>query len=266
MPFRRSVRPFGIVLIGALLAGTALLVAGDILTQLGLKESEARDRVFEALQDGTVPTWGVATVFKALAPAARATLVTSALTWVKAYTESADFASRCAATRDERKPEPPKSGAEMLKSMQDDQKKVMEEARKNLAQLPPDVRAQAEKNIKESEDLFEDPERLKMVKQICDEQAAGLQQEYQAKLARWNEQYPASPKALIALRIRTFLEVSAGVDYNAQLVKREGSMTFADENQERKSREWKLCYRAGKPAVDSARAFATGWLAELEKK
>jgi hypothetical protein len=73
MPFRRSVRPFGIVLIGALLAGTALLVAGDILTQLGLKESEARGRVLEALQNGTVPTWGVATVFKALAPAARAT-------------------------------------------------------------------------------------------------------------------------------------------------------------------------------------------------
>jgi hypothetical protein len=159
MPFRRSVRPFGIVLIGALLAGTALLVAGDILTQLGLKESEARDRVFEALQNGTVPTWGVATVFKALAPAARTTLVTSALTWVKAYTESADFASRCAATRDEQKPEPPKSGAEILKSMQDDQKKVMEEARKNLAQLPPDVRAQAEKNFADGNQERKSPQR-----------------------------------------------------------------------------------------------------------
>ncbi len=43
-------------------------------------------------------------------------------------------------------------------------------------------------------------------------------------------------------------------------------MGFADPNYEKKSLEWKYCYRAGKQPVETARAFATSWLADLEKK
>jgi hypothetical protein len=42
-------------------------------------------------------------------------------------------------------------------------------------------------------------------------------------------------------------------------------MVFADEKLEAKPAEWKLCFRAGKEATGAARAFAEGWLAELEK-
>jgi len=38
---------------------------------------------------------------------------------------------------------------------------------------------------------------------------------------------------------------------------------FTNAVYEKKPAEWKLCYRAGEPAVASAREFADAWLKEL---
>ena len=39
---------------------------------------------------------------------------------------------------------------------------------------------------------------------------------------------------------------------------------FADAALESKPKEWKLCFRAGKPSTDAARAFAQKWLGDLK--
>ncbi len=39
---------------------------------------------------------------------------------------------------------------------------------------------------------------------------------------------------------------------------------FVNPAYEKKPAEWKMAYRAGKPAVDAARTFAKAWLAELQ--
>jgi hypothetical protein len=38
---------------------------------------------------------------------------------------------------------------------------------------------------------------------------------------------------------------------------------FADPALEARPKEWKMCFRAGKPATDAARAFAQKWLNDL---
>lgn len=46
---------------------------------------------------------------------------------------------------------------------------------------------------------------------------------------------------------------------------KQGNLTkCADPALKAKPSEWKLCFRAGKAAMDVARAFATEWLRELE--
>ena len=45
----------------------------------------------------------------------------------------------------------------------------------------------------------------------------------------------------------------------------EDALPFADQSLESRPAEWKMAYRAGKPATDAARAFAQTWLADLEK-
>ena len=261
-------RPAIAVSIVVVLAGAACLLAADILTQLGLKEPQAREQVVEGLNTGNVPIWPASKAFKVAAVAARAGLVTDALGWVKAYTVTADFRDRWAKLRLESKPTAPQSAAEQIKKMQDDARKSLDEMKKNLASMPADVRASMEKSIKQTEDQMNDPKQQAMVRQIYEQQAAGEQARYQQNLATWEANHPADPRALVAKRLHAFLDTSARVDYSAQVIKRgtRGLLVFADPKVEGQSQEWKLCYRAGKPAVDAARAFATTWLAELEKK
>ena len=57
--------------------------------------------------------------------------------------------------------------------------------------------------------------------------------------------------------------MSKDVAYDAQLVDKDGAKVFADPALEAKPKEWKMCFRAGKPATDAARGFAQKWLNEL---
>jgi hypothetical protein len=68
------------------------------------------------------------------------------------------------------------------------------------------------------------------------------------------------PKAQLALRLQQFLDRTADVDFEAKLDGRR----FANPDYEAKPREWKMCYRAGRPASDAARAYAQAWLEELK--
>lgn len=74
------------------------------------------------------------------------------------------------------------------------------------------------------------------------------------------KRYPSDAKELIKQRLNEFLEVSATVDFDAQL---NGSM-FANPTYEAKSQQWKMCYRAGKEVVAVAREEAQAWLKEIQ--
>jgi hypothetical protein len=74
------------------------------------------------------------------------------------------------------------------------------------------------------------------------------------------KRYPSDANELIKQRLKEFLEVSADVDFSAQL---NGSM-FANPTYQAKSGQWKMCYRAGKEVVEVAREEAQAWLKELE--
>lgn len=93
----------------------------------------------------------------------------------------------------------------------------------------------------------------------------GLAAEYTGKLAAWEKKYPADPKAIAVLRLRGFLAESATVDYAAKtaLSKEKKKQVFVNPDYESKSLQWKMMYRAGKPAVEAARAAAQDWLKAL---
>ncbi len=79
---------------------------------------------------------------------------------------------------------------------------------------------------------------------------------------------PGDGRSVVAKRLREFLALSATVDFGAKLVpcRNSARSCFADPTYEGKPGDWKKLYRAGKAPVDAARAFATRWLAEIEKK
>jgi hypothetical protein len=64
--------------------------------------------------------------------------------------------------------------------------------------------------------------------------------------------------------LTAFLESSNDVDFNAELAEASnGKQVFVNQNYERKSYMWKLCFRSGKETLETARTFAQNWLNEL---
>lgn len=74
------------------------------------------------------------------------------------------------------------------------------------------------------------------------------------------KKYPANADELIKKRLQTFLDLSATIDFDAEL---NGSQ-FANPEYEKKSDAWKMCFRAGKAVIAAAREEVEIWLKELE--
>lgn len=262
-----------VLLLSILIAAVpAFPQGGDILAKLGVDADAARAAIVEALATGSVYNDEAFKAFKAMAPASRAAVVKAGLAWIKAYAAGSDFKADYVKYRAEQKPSPPDpvpTVEEFLKKQRQEAEKQAAEMRKVAAGMDAAARKGMEDGIKQMLAQFEamekDPEQRAQLKEMLDAQRAEAKVQGEEALAEWEKRTPADPKTLIADRIREFLETSLDVDYAAKLVKRGSLMRFENEDYEAKSSQWKLCFRAGKEAVASARAFASSWLAELGK-
>jgi hypothetical protein len=270
----------GVLVVVGVVGVLVSLAAADALAELGIKEPDAKQRVIEALNSGYVNFSPAGKALKAAAPAVREALVKGVLAWAKAYTESPEFKTAYSNLRENQKPDAVASRGssdERVKQQRAETEKAIAEAKKNLANLPanlsPEMRKAMEDGVQQAVKAMtaqlaelDKPETRALMKQMFDADSAGAQREYQTRLKEYETRYPVDPRPFIARRLRQFLDESATVDFGAKLVASGRVMRFADPRYEDKSSDWKLCYRAGKPAVDAARTFATTWLAELERK
>lgn len=252
-------------------AALSVAAQSDVITRLGSSVEEAQDTIFSAFSSGTVYMSGTASVFKAADAAGRAALVTGVINVARSYTTSADFAKRWGVYRERQKPHPPETGPTTMSDIQAQQKKGFEEAIKNMEEASkkmPQLKATFDEQIKAMREQIaelskSDPAANAQMDAIFKQGAEQAQARYKQDLAQWEKDYPVDPKPFIARRLREFLAASATVDYSATLVKTGGSMKFENPAYESKDAQWKYMYRAGKPAVDAARAAAQEWLKAL---
>jgi len=257
-----------------LLAGVATVLAQSSLADFGVKESELKERMVNALIYGNIPVYPDRKSFKAASPAGQAAFVKNALGWVKTYTESAGFKADYEKQRASAKPAPPKSKGtadEQYAKYLAEQRQGVENMKKAAAQMSPDMQKQMEGTIKQLEANAErsakDPQMVAMMKQSFEQSNMNDQKDFQNRLAKYEKEYPADPRLLIASRLHQFLELSQDVAFDAKLVPSAGGrMRFADPQYEAKSSQWKMCYRAGREPVQAAQAFATQWLHQIEGK
>ena len=271
--FRRFLVPG---LVSAAVAVGSLALAADVLTQFRLTDEDAQRSVFDTLWSGTPDSFGPApSIFRALAPQARAAAVTTAAAFVRAYAESDTFREQYAAKRGtERPPDLPETTAARadVDKQTKEMEKAMAETRAALANMPPEMRKMMEAAMKEAGGKDLDAQMASAQKETAkamkDQKAAQTKADAQIADARLNakqfdQRYPANPDAFIAGRLREFLALSATVPADAALVRRDGKMVFVDPALESKPEMWKQLYRAGQPSVDAARDAATAWLATL---
>lgn len=260
------------LVVAALAVSVATLAAqpNDIFSTLGTTSDLGHSAIVASFATGNVSLVGERSVFKAASPELRATIVRGVIAAARAYAGTADFAMRYTRFRESQRPERevvPQNGEEALAAQKKQLEDVIRQAEKAAESLPPDAREKLAHNIsytrQQLELLNEDAEHRAAVDKAARENAREVEAEFLRRDAEYAAEYPADPKLLIARRLRAFLELSATVDFSARLVEKEKRMRFLDPALEAKPREWKMLFRAGKPAIDAARAAAEEWLTAL---
>ena len=248
------------------------LAAQDHLATLGISEGRAKEAVFDSFISDAVSIAGKPAAFLALAPAARVALVNYALTLSRTFVESEDFKRRYADHREANGPDPIPEGqsadAIFAKQRAGFEAQVAE-MRKLFDQITPEQRATLEegwKDMREQLDAMEKGEKRKEIEALLKDQRDQQVRSREAAMKELEKTYPADPRTLVAMRLRHFLEVTRDVSYDAQLVDKDKKRVFADPALEAKPAEWKMAFRAGKPATDAARAFAQKWVADLQSQ
>jgi len=246
------------------------LRAQDHLVALGISEGRAKEAVFDSFVSNTISIAGKAAAFTGAPAAARVAMVNFALNLARAFVESDDFKRRYADHREANGPDPlPEeltADAVLEKQRAGFEQQVLE-MRKLFDQITPEQRATLEAgwtDMREQLTAMENGPKRAELDRLLKEQRAGQVRQREEAMKQLEGMYPADPRALVALRLRKFLEVSNEVAYGAPLVDKQGKKVFADAAQEAKPAEWKMCFRAGKPATDAARAFAQKWLGDLQ--
>ncbi len=245
--------------------------AQGALGALGVSDSTAPGSIVNAIARGNVPVSSAAKAFKAAAPAARATLVKTAMSWAKAYTESAAFKADYDKQREADAPKPPRFKGTVddeLAAQRAERMKGVEDTKKNLASMPANMRPQMEQMVKQMEEqnakIDKDAQMQAMLRQGIEMQRANDMKAYEQSVQQHDTRFPADPRVLIARRLQEFLDLSKDVDFGAKLVPAGAKQRFADTRYEEKPDQWKLCYRAGREAVTAAREAAQGWLATIK--
>jgi hypothetical protein len=261
----------GLVLVTA---GVAIAVAQTSLSKFGVNLSELKPQVVDSLRHGFLPVYPNSKAYHAASVAARVAFVNDAMAWAKAYTETpafkADYDKQRAAARPTA-PEAKGSADDQYSKYLAEQRKGLEEMKKNVALMTPDMQKQMQPVIKQMEESIEktskDPQMASMMKNGYTQQAQSDQEEYKKDVARYETEFPADPEVLIASRLKEFIALCNDVNFDAKLTGDGGGrMRFADQQYESKSDRWKQLYRAGKEPTDAARVFAANWLKQLGAK
>ena len=251
-------------------AGFTLDKAASPWNQLGISEGRAIENIRQSFLEGYLYSYGASSA-KNVASGDRAAIAVDVLNYTKSYVNSSAFIkayedARVAATPV--KPLPPKTKEEIQKEKIAELDKTIAEGEKSMKTLPKDLIEpfkEVQQMLKDQKKDYENPDSEMLALMVTSENYMyeNATAKYEQQLQQWQKDYPADHRKMVKDRLETFLKLTADVDFNAALKEEYRVKKFVNPAYEKKPAEWKMAYRAGRPAVDAARTFAKAWLLEL---
>lgn len=243
---------------------------GDVWQQLGLSEKDAASRIQQSFIQGYLQYGGVAKA-RHIALGDREAIAKDMLAFTRTYLQGEEFRKAYEQLRTSNKPtEPQKPQTE-----EQIRKKNIDAAKEGIANIEKGMKtadAEMKKVLQGTLDMFQaqlkeyqDPKN-EMIKLMVQSEAQGYEYgmtAYKEALKKWEKEYPADPAPFVKRRLGQMLEATKDIDYNAQLTERNGKRYFAKTEYERKSREWKMGFRAGREVTETARTYVQQWLKEF---
>ncbi|WP_341836015.1 hypothetical protein WJU16_24645 [Chitinophaga pollutisoli] len=251
--------------IAVLATGLLAFSANSIITRLGISDEDAHKTIDRNLLSGKMELIA-AYKAKQIPAGERAQAVKEMGDYIKAYVSTPEYK---AAYVEEWEKEAPKDANAKLRAAIKKSEKDYQELEKIHETAEAEYKASYAEALKTMKDLInalKDPKH-KMhkiyVQSMVGEVPGPPTAAFKAELAKYEEKYPGTVEGMLKLRLKSFLALSADIDFNAALVKKGNKMIFEDPALEKRSAEWKQCFRAGPEAVKAARAYAEQWLKEL---
>ena len=244
--------------------------ADEFLKQLGISKVDADSKINNSILGGSLDAYGLKNA-KNLAIGNRAEVTKDLLSYVKKQVNSPAFKKEYASMRDRKKPElmTTQTPEEFHKTNIQQQQKAVADMEKMVANANASFKPtyqkmldDAKKQLKETEDP--NNKVMKRYRQNYESSVKFAESGNQRMLAEWEAKYPANHLLFVKQRLQQFLDESADIDFNAQLIEKNGKKYFANKAYESKGSRWKMGFRAGKEVVEPARAFAQQWMAEIK--
>ena len=174
------------------------------------------------------------------------------------------------ALKESNKPQPYKleTPEEMRANMIRLAKEAVVQTEESLKKAPPEMKSIFEKTLeaaKQNLKQFEDPNNsaIKAYSQNFAAVEKQMKESHENLLKQWEAKYPANHLLYIKVRLQEFLDATGDVDFTAQLTEKKGIRYFVRPDYEAKGNHWKMAFRAGKEAVETARALAQEWMNEI---
>jgi hypothetical protein len=255
-----------------IMAMKAKKTADNVWEQLGIGIPQANMDIKNSFLHGYLDYTGAKNA-KNIALGNRVAVVNQLVEYAKKHYKSDEFRSAYAKYRDAVKPKAPQFVPETLEEIKAMEKTRLEQALKmaeqNLNSTNPKIKngapARIESIKKELKEL-NDPNNPTIKRRMEQNERSSLafMKAHEMEVEKFNTKLPADPNLLLKRRLEEILAVTSEVDYEAELKDGYGGKkVFVNPLYEKKPKDWKLAYRAGKVATDAVRAAAEKWLMEL---
>jgi hypothetical protein len=249
--------------------------ADDIWKQLGLTLPQAQNNINQSFIKGHFFYDGAKNA-KNIALGDRVAVVNQMVAYAKTYwngpelqTAYKNYWTQQYSRTKAKKPVPPALTADSIRAVEMQRlEKLLKAAEPGLNAPNPNVKNNATtrvENIKKQMSGLNDPNNASIKTRVdnANRYRNDILEQHR-KEQEFLSEYPEDPKALLKKRLQTILDITADVDYAAELTEANGIKYFVNPDYEKKPSEWKLAFRAGKVATDAVRTAAQQWLKELK--
>ena len=243
----------------------------DFLKQLGLTKTQADEKISNGLLGGYVDHYGIKNL-KNIMLNKRGQVVQDLATYARQYCNSDAFKKAYAALKENNKPGPAEkveTPEEMRASVIKMAKEYLHQTEEGIKKATPEMKKMyeqmlegARKNLKDAEDP--NNKMMKNYAQNYEGLKKLMQESYDNRVKEWEKKYPTNHLLYVKEKLQAYLDATADIDFNAELVEKKGIQYFVNSAYERKGNRWKLAFRAGKDAVETGRNFAKQWIADIK--
>ncbi|MEJ8842308.1 hypothetical protein WG954_07930 [Lacibacter sp. H375] len=254
----------------SLISFTVRSLGDDFLKQLGLTKPGAEEKIRQGILGGSLDIYGIKGL-KSIATGNRAAVAGDILSYTKKYVGTTDFIKNYNEMRDYYKPK-----FQKLQTPEEMRSEMIANQKKGIAQIEETIKKSDAANkpifekvlISAKEDLkkVEDPNNKHVVAYAknYEQGVKQNQQNYDRQIADWEAKYPSNHLLYVKKRLQEFLNETADIDFEAELIVKNGKKYFVNRAYESKGNRWKMAFRAGKDVITTARTFAEKWMSEIK--